>query len=85
MGSVFPNPTTGGATLRFHLPAPGRVHVAILDVTGRMIRSLDRSMDAGPHAFTLELPGRRSRPGVYFLVMDLDGVRIGTRRLVVRR
>lgn len=85
LGAVVPNPTSGTATLRYELPAPAHVRVAVFDVAGRIVHEDQRTMQAGRHAFALDLPGVRKAPGVYFVIMDVDGRRVGTRRLVLRR
>ena len=85
LGPVAPNPSAGRVTLRFDLPAAARVRVAVVDVVGRIVRDVDRTMEAGRHAFALDLPGGRNASGVYFLIMDVDGRRVGSRRLVLLR
>jgi uncharacterized delta-60 repeat protein len=67
-----PNPTARGAFLHFRLLEPGRVTAEVLDVGGRLVRTLaDRApRDAGPHSLYwdgLSASGRPVAGGVYFI------------------
>jgi hypothetical protein len=81
--SHFPNPTRGGLTIRFAVPAGGIVRLAIYDVTGRMVRTvIDGDMDAGDYFAQTDLS--REPPGLYFTRVETPaGVR-EERVLVVR-
>jgi len=70
LSAPTPNPFLGSATLALSLGEPGRVEVAVYDVTGRVVRVLSSSvLDAGDHSITWD--GRDARgaecaAGVYF-------------------
>jgi subtilisin family serine protease len=70
LGRSAPNPFTSATTFSYQLPQDGRVEVAILDVAGRVVRSLDVGpRRAGSHEITWD--GRDARgslvaSGVYF-------------------
>lgn len=71
-----PNPFTTTTTLRFDLPAPARVSVAVYDVLGRRVLALSpRPLPAGA-GHTLRIAGQALPPGLYLyrLLWD-DGVR----------
>jgi hypothetical protein len=68
-----PNPATGPVTLRYELPAAGRVRLALYDALGREVAVLvdgerpvgrhqvlldTRTLTAGPYAVHLLTPGR---------------------------
>ena len=86
--SPYPNPTVHGATVEFRIPRPEYVRLAILDVTGRAIRTLHEGMmPAGAHVMTWDGLTRArldATPGVYLVSLKTsEGVR--TRRLAVSR
>jgi hypothetical protein len=46
----FPNPTKDFATIRFHLPRSGEVHIALLDALGKSVRVItNEKVAAGNH------------------------------------
>jgi len=87
--TIGPTPLRAGpAEVRFALRAAGPVHVAVHDVTGRLVRTLvagERS--AGEHVASWDLratSGAPAAPGVYFLRLSApDGNR--SRKVVVVR
>lgn len=80
-----PNPFTHETAIAFELPARMGVDLAIYDLGGRRVRTLDRSVrDAGTH--TVRWDGRGDRgeaaaPGIYFLRASAGG-ETQVRRLV---
>jgi hypothetical protein len=61
----------GSTVLEFELPAPGQVHLAIIDVTGRQIATLcdGELRTAGVHYVTwdrCDAAGKRAAAGVYY-------------------
>ncbi len=78
-----PNPARRSVTLAWTLPAPGFVHLEVLDVAGRHIRTLvDGMQDVGPGRSRWDGSadsGPPAAPGVYFVRMNAMG------RLLVRR
>jgi hypothetical protein len=74
--------------LRFYVPSPARVSLAIYDVSGRRVRQLvDGSVGAGVHAAALDLldqSGGPMRDGVYFARLEQNGV-VARTMVIVRR
>lgn len=70
----LPNPVEGDAWVRFLLPKPGEVLVAIYDVAGRQIRTLyDGALPEGSHAVPWNGEDDEGRPvgaGVYFARLE---------------
>jgi len=68
--AATPNPSFGPTTLRFTLPAAGRVRVAIHDLAGREVEVLaDGSFTAGEHVVRWSgrtVAGANRRAGVYW-------------------
>jgi len=83
IASIAPNPFSREATVRFTLPTRAPTTLRIVDLQGRMVRSLlDTTLDPGPHTAVwdgLDDNGRPVEPGVYFAKLS-DG-----RSSVVRR
>lgn len=82
--SAAPNPSPGATVLRFELARAARVHIEVLDVSGRRVRALGpRLLNAGPHAIRWDGrddAGRDAGAGLYFVrVAGPDGT--GTVRI----
>lgn len=77
LAAPWPNPTSGPASLSFALPKSAHVKVAVLDLSGRVVRQLaDRSFAPGRHGLTwdgLDASGRVAAPGLYFVRLAADG------------
>lgn len=82
------NPVRGTAALNFSLTQTGPVRLHLIDVSGRVVRTLvDESMSAGPHAATWngrDSEGRSVSSGLYFARLDAEGRSIVRRVLMVR-
>jgi hypothetical protein len=83
-----PNPFASATRLAYSLPRPGRMRLAVFDVSGRRVAVLaDGLQDAGRHVLTWD--GRdegRSKlaAGVYFARLEFDG-RVEGRKLILVR
>ncbi|MBL0176046.1 MAG: T9SS type A sorting domain-containing protein [Ignavibacteria bacterium] len=81
----FPNPFTDGTSLRFSLPQPGAVRLAICDLLGRALRVLtDDFSPAGTRIVPWDgrdATGARVPPGLYFAVLQTEQ-RMGMVKLV---
>lgn len=83
LAAPSPNPASADFTLRFRLPHPGDVRVAVVDVAGREVaRVLDAWRPAGDHAVVASARGLAS--GVYFARLEFEG-RVTSRRIAVVR
>jgi hypothetical protein len=87
-GTPHPNPAHNVAQFAIDLPRAARVDLRILDVQGRQVRAVESGeRAAGFHAVSWDgrdEAGARVLAGVYFARLTVDGVPIGTRRLVMR-
>ncbi|MDX1547900.1 MAG: alpha-amylase family glycosyl hydrolase [Rhodothermales bacterium] len=64
----YPNPFNPETTIRFTVPAPGPVRLAVYDVLGREVAVLvDAVLPAGPHAAAFDAAGLPSGPYLYRL------------------
>jgi len=85
----YPNPFNPQTTISYDVPAsatPERVQLRIVDVTGRVVRTLvDESQAGGSYRVTWEGKddrGKRASSGIYFSVLDVGGKR-QTRKLAL--
>lgn len=69
---VYPNPAVGQATVTFSLPKQMMVTIRLLDVWGRVIKTITKgSFDAGNHAITFQLADLQS--GVFMVQLIVKG------------
>jgi FG-GAP-like repeat/FlgD Ig-like domain len=81
-----PNPARDQALVSFTLPQNENVSLAVYDMAGRRLRTLNSgAMDAGPHQLPFDLKdqaGRAMPSGLYFLRLEAGG-RTLVRRLAI--
>jgi hypothetical protein len=82
VGSCYPNPATGSATLSFVLPAPAQVSLTVFDIQGRRVCQpiSNETRSAGAQSVGIRV-GEWS-PGCYLCRLDIGGSAF-TRKLVV--
>ncbi len=88
LGALHPNPFRNQTTIPFALPAAAHVKLVLVDLQGRVVRTLyDRTLAAGSHQTTWDARDDDGHPvhaGVYFLKLSgLDGESV-RRAIVVR-
>ena len=67
-----PNPFNPSTEIRFSVPRAGRVHLAVYNLRGELVRTLfDEDLPAGEHSFTFE--GGRLASGVYLYRVQAEG------------
>ncbi len=76
--SNYPNPFNPRTSVRFELPAAGRVDLRIYDPAGRLVRALvaDEERDAGAHEIGWDGTDESGAPvaaGIYFVRLTADG------------
>ena len=80
----YPNPFNSSAAISFALQHAGEVRVTAFDILGRPVAELATGRyAAGDH--TVSFQARGWATGVYFVVMDFEGVRSGTQKLLLVR
>jgi hypothetical protein len=74
---VYPNPFNPAVTIDYYLPASGDVTVAVYDVSGRLVRTLERGVrPSGWHSTVWDAGNTRaslSASGVYFVRVKVAG------------
>jgi len=87
--AIGPNPSPGTTHVQYSLARDSHVKVAVYDVAGRVVKSIDEgALSAGPHEAIWDATdsgGARVRAGVFFVGLEVDGRSYGTRRLTVVR
>ena len=87
--AAYPNPFNAGTMIRYTLPRSGRVHLAVYDLQGRLVRTLaDEVQSAGQHSLSWSGSGADGQPlasGVYFCRMEAEGGFSASRKMVMVR
>jgi len=88
-GAPRPNPARDAARFAVDLPREARIDLRVIDVQGRSVRLVESgSRQAGFHAVSWDGrddSGALVGAGVYYARLTVEGVVIGTRRVVMRR
>ena len=83
-----PNPTGAGMRFQFSLARAGRVRAQLFDLSGQLVaRILDRDLEPGIHAGGWDgrtLSSSSAAPGMYYLSLNADGMRLTRQVTVVR-
>lgn len=78
--SVFPNPASGGAAVRFALPAAERATVSLFGIDGRLLRTLAAGeLGAGSHVIRwdgTDARGSELPAGLYYCRVDGERTRL---------
>lgn len=85
--AIAPNPVRQHASIGFTLPTEGAAELAIVDVSGRVVRRLvDGSLAAGPHSYTWDRrdeSGSRMGAGIYFARLQAGTARAAAKLIIV--
>ena len=80
----YPNPFQNSTTVEFTLEEPAHVSMRIYDLMGRQVAQIvDASLPAQRHIATIDAGNLAS--GTYLYVMELDGQRVASKRMLVVR
>jgi hypothetical protein len=90
LGRPHPSPFTIETEIALSVPAWGRATVRVLDVAGRVVRTLiDRPMEPGEHVLSwdgMTDSGTRAASGIYFVRLEFAGRERGedaTRKVIL--
>jgi hypothetical protein len=87
--AIGPNPSEGRTMMAFSLAGDAGVRYAVHDVRGRLVRQVDvGQLPAGHHQAhwdARDQSGSAVAAGVYFLSIDLNGERLGAKRVTIVR
>lgn len=82
--TVYPNPLSTSGHVEISLKAPGRLDIAVFDLTGTEVAKLfDGRLSQGEHQIAINRRHTKLKSGIYFIRMqNAEGVI--TRKLVIR-
>ena len=87
--SIVPNPLTTTSRISYSVSRSSNVSLEILDVSGRQVRTLERSLiDPGSHEVWWDATndrGERVSSGTYFVVLRVESAAAQIRKLTVIR
>jgi len=66
----YPNPTRDWSTVSLYIPGNGNVHIAVTDITGRVLLNSDWHLDQGNHSFMF-IPGQGN---LFILTAKWNGI-----------
>ncbi len=89
LANNYPNPFNGSTTIRYELPQESRIHLAVFDLQGRLVRTLANEIQgAGQHSLTWDgqdQNGKAAASGVYFCRMTTENGLTGRTKMVLVR
>jgi hypothetical protein len=78
----FPNPFNPTTTISYTLPEPGSVRLPVYNMQGQQVEILvDGQVSAGAHLLRFEASSLPS--GIYMYVLEVDGIRLASRRMTL--
>jgi hypothetical protein len=81
----YPNPFNNSTSVLLELSKPAMVKVTIVNLTGQFVDGIySGPLSTGNHTFTWQASGPLAS-GVYFAVVDVDGVRMIRRKMMLLR
>jgi len=84
ISQVNPNPVSGLASFEVYNASPGKVDIAVFDVSGRRVVTIDsQELGSGAHSYSWIVPGTIGN-GVYFVRASCEGSTVTARMAVVR-
>lgn len=88
LGAPYPNPTRGGFSIRLAIPRTGWARVRVVDVAGRVVRTLhEGALAVGEHTLVWDgrlIGGRAADSGIYFVQYEAGGRRAVSRVVLMR-
>ena len=80
--NVYPNPTSGSATIEFTLNDNSEISYSVIDVIGRVVeQQKTTTMTTGRHTLTVN-DAQKFKSGIYFVNFELNGQKM-SRKLIV--
>jgi hypothetical protein len=79
VGNVYPNPTTGEATINYSLINAAKVAVNVVDITGKTIYTTSVAQNTGANSITFDATSFTS--GVYYVTVATEGSTV-TKKLI---
>jgi tetratricopeptide (TPR) repeat protein len=84
LGKLFqnqPNPFSGKTTIQYKLLKAGHIKIKVFSQSGSIVKSLEFEKDAGIHSVELNLQDLSN--GIYFYSLEINGVGVDTKKMVL--
>jgi photosystem II stability/assembly factor-like uncharacterized protein len=79
----YPNPFNPVTTIEFALPKSGLVSVKVFDIAGREYFTDVKNLMLNPGSFKMSFDGSGLSSGIYFYSLNVDGVNVMTKKMLV--
>jgi photosystem II stability/assembly factor-like uncharacterized protein len=79
----YPNPFNPTTTIEFNLPKAGNISVKVFDIAGREYSTEIRNMSLNPGNYKMNFDGSGMSSGVYFYSLNVDGVNVMTKKMIM--
>ena len=79
---ISPNPASGTAELQYSIKEDGKVHIALYDLVGKMIKQVENTEGAKAGYYNLQINLADVPSGMYMVVLNLNGKTV-TKKLSV--
>ncbi|MCX8056147.1 MAG: T9SS type A sorting domain-containing protein, partial [Ignavibacteria bacterium] len=77
-----PNPFNPSTIIEFDLPSRNNVKLYVYDILGKVVKILiDQELDAGKYSVKFNAGNLPS--GVYFYCMEIDGIKLKTKKMLL--
>lgn len=80
--NLYPNPSTGAASIEFNLSDKAEIKFSVIDIVGRVVEAeRSYSVEPGSHIYTVN-ESQKLKSGVYFVNFEMNGQHI-SRKLII--
>jgi hypothetical protein len=80
---IYPNPTTGEATIEYDVPAAGYVSLEVFDIAGKKIKTLlSQQKNSGVYTYSLNTRNGYLQPGIYAVKLYSVGKQVAQKFIV---
>ena len=76
-----PNPFSGKTTIQYKVRKEGFVKIKVVSQNGSIVKSFEFEKDAGIHSVELNLQDLSN--GIYFYSLEINGIRVDTKKMVL--
>ena len=80
---IYPNPTTGEATIEYDVPAAGYVSLEVFDIAGKKVKTLlSQQKNSGVYIYSLNTRNGYLQPGIYAVKLYSVGKQVAQKFIV---
>ena len=81
--SVSPNPNNGNFKVSFSSPANAQLHLAIVDISGRIISNTLVNAVVGKNEVSVNV-GMAAKGGIYYVSLQGAGTKYNTQKMIIK-